>query len=67
MVTEEDLVARIRLESQQEGPASVARRYGVSPQLVTNVLSGARAVTPQLAEGMGYRKVTRFEPMGRGA
>lgn len=67
MVTEEDLIARIRLESKQEGPTSVARRYGVDAPLIVNVLSGARGISPKLAAGMGYEKFSGFRPLGKGA
>ena len=67
MVTEEDLRARIKLETEQEGPTAVARRYGVDAPLIVNVLSGARRISPKLAAGMGYEKIEGFRPLGRGA
>lgn len=67
MVTEEDLIERLALEANQEGRGNVAKRYGVDATTITRVLDGVRGIPPQLASAMGYRKITRFEPLGRGA
>ena len=62
-MTQDQLVARLRLESDQESQPIVARRYGFSQSYLNRVLKGQSPISPRLAESLGYRRVVRFEPL----
>lgn len=67
MVTEEDLIARLRLMAEQESQQAVCARFHLDPGVLSNVFSGKRRLPQAVAEALGYRRVERYEPIGRGA
>jgi len=62
-MTQDQLLARLRLEVDQESQPIVARRYGFSQSYLNRVLKERTPVSERMAEALGYRRVVRFEPL----
>lgn len=62
--TEDDLRQQIRdrLASTDDKHA-LARQLKVTPFQLTGILRGRWPISDQVAEALGYRRVTRFEPI----
>jgi predicted transcriptional regulator len=65
LLTEEELVIELAARVRKRGDHQrVAGELGVSQPALSNVLTGGRGIGPGFAERLGYRRVTRFEPIG---
>jgi predicted transcriptional regulator len=65
LLTEEELVIELAARVRKRGDHQrVAGELGVSQPALSNVLTGGRGIGKDLAHRLGYRRVTRFEPIG---
>jgi DNA-binding transcriptional regulator YdaS (Cro superfamily) len=64
LFTEEALVIDLAARVQRRGDGKrVAAQLGISQPALSNVLTGGRAIGPDLAEALGFRRVVMFEPI----
>jgi len=63
MKTDEELIALLRAEIGKEYGAQArwCHERGVNPNLVSDILLGKRALQPNVAAALGYRKFIRWE------
>lgn len=62
MVGEATLRAELRRQVRQEGSiAALARKWGVSASLISEVMKGRHRVSERMARRAGFRKVVRWE------
>lgn len=58
-ITHAELIRRLQLEIEASpSEAAVARKYGVSPQLFSMILSGRRNISTKMLKAMKLRRVT---------
>jgi hypothetical protein len=63
-MTHEQLVALLRLRTAGRGsPADWSREHGVSPQYLSQVLSGSREAGPMILDALKVRRIVRYEYM----
>lgn len=60
MMTEQDIVDRLRWRIEQSSCRAVAKAAGVSPQFVSDCKAGRRPVTGELLAWLGYRAETVY-------
>jgi hypothetical protein len=62
MKTNDELVALLKKEIKKHGDQkALAERIGITPGFLNDILVGRAPVTQQVAEYLGYNKVTGFE------
>lgn len=69
LLTESQVIQRIRdtIAVTEGGQKAFADRYGVSEQLICDLLKRRRKLGPKILAAVGLRKIVRFEPLGKDA
>lgn len=63
-VTSSDIRAILIAATRVDGSAkATAKKLSISPQYLSDVIAGKRAVSHILAERLGYKQVTVFVPI----
>ena len=64
MLSTYKMEALIRESVQLEGhQTNTAKRLGISPQYLNDVIRGRRDISDEMARKFGYRRVVLFEPL----
>lgn len=61
--TEDDLLQILRSQVAVEGRPALARRLGLTPFRLAQILRGRWPIPDDVAAQLGFRRVVRFEPL----
>jgi plasmid maintenance system antidote protein VapI len=61
-ITEAQILEELKRKVDRKfGLTQEARRLGITPQYLHNVVNGKRPLSDRVAQAMGYRRVVEFE------
>jgi len=62
-MTDSDLIDLLREEVDDTSQSEFARRIGVQPSLINDILHGRKPVFPKVAKALGYQRIVTWEPL----